>query len=191
MIKNVSVKWLKKHDACDKAVERFKNQKVTEPTRLLRLMIRSKNRDILEWANWLIVRVMNKKQKVQYAVFAAELVLQNFESKFPNDNRPKMAIEAAKRYLKNQTQKNKTAARSAAESAARSADSADSAESADSADSAAWSADSAAWSAGSAWNATWSAARSAAESADSAAWSTGSHNKTLIQILRYGVELLK
>ena len=191
MIKNVSVKWLKKHDACNKAVERFKNQKVTEPTRLLRLMIRSKNRDILEWANWLIVRVMNQKQRVQYAVFAAELVLQNFESEFPHDNRPKMAIEAAKRYLKNQTQKNKTAARSAAESAARSADSADSAESADSADSAAWSADSAAWSAGSAWNATWSAARSAAESADSAAWSTGSHNKTLIQILRYGVELLK
>ena len=131
MIKNVSVKWLKKHDACDKAVERFKNQKVTEPTRLLRLMIRSKNRDILEWANWLIVRVMNKKQKVQYAVFAAELVLQNFESEFPNDNRPKMAIEAAKRYLKNQTQKNKTAARSAAESAARSADSADSPDSSD------------------------------------------------------------
>ena len=177
MIKNVSVKWLKKHGACDKAVERFKNQKVTEPTRLLRLMIRSKNRDILEWANWLIVRVMNQKQRVQYAVFAAELVLQNFESKFPNDNRPKMAIEAAKRYLKNQTQKNKTAARSAAESAARSADSADSAESADSADSAAWST-------GSAWNAAWSTARSAAESA-------GSHNKTLIQILRYGVELLK
>ena len=107
-----------------------------------------------------------KKDSLKLAIFSAELVLKNFEDKHPNDLRPRRAIEAAKKVLFRDTEKN----RSAAESAAWSAWSAESAASAarsaaeSAAESAAWSA---AWSAAesAAWSAAWSAARSAAESA--------------------------
>jgi hypothetical protein len=51
------------------------------------------------WARWLFTRMMNKKQCVEIAVFAAELVLPTYE-KNTNDKRSRDAIEAAKRYLK-------------------------------------------------------------------------------------------
>ena len=89
-----------------------------------------------------------KKDSVSLAIFAAELVLPNFEKQYPNDKRPREAIEAAKKVLKNNCKKNRDVAAEAAESAARSA-------AAESAWSAAWSA----------WSAAWSAARSAAWSA--------------------------
>jgi hypothetical protein len=95
-----------------------------------------------------------KADSVALAIFAARLCLKNFEKVYPNDNRPRLAIEAAEAYQQNPCESAASAARSAA-SAARSAASA------------AWSA---AWSAA-------SAARSAAwsaESAASAAWSAES-----------------
>jgi len=129
-----------------------------------------------------------KEDSVALAIFAARLCLKNFEDVYPNDDRPRKAIEAAENYQKNPSEAVESAAESAArsaESAARSAESA--AESAArSAKSAAWSAESAARSAESAaesaarsarsaaWSAAWSAARSAAWSAGSAAWSAGS-----------------
>ena len=63
-----------------------------------------------------------KKDSVALSIFSAELVLKNFESKFPTDDRPRKAIKAAKNYLAKQTAENQSAARSAAESAAESAE---------------------------------------------------------------------
>ena len=48
---------------------------------------------------------MNKNQKVQYAIFAAEKVIYLFENKYPDDGRPRKAIEAAKKYVKNPCKK--------------------------------------------------------------------------------------
>ena len=128
----------------------------------------SKENDKQCWESMQIIKVWNwkKEDSVSLAIFAAELCIKNFEKSFPDDKRPREAIEAAKEWLKNPTETNRSAAESAW-SAARSAGSA--AESAESAArSATWSA---AWSAGSAArSATWSA-ESAARSAESAAWS--------------------
>ena len=96
-----------------------------------------------------------KEDSVSLAIFAAELCIDNFEKEYPDDKRPRQAIEAAKAYLKNPSEENMSAAGSAALSARSAALSARSA-----AESAALSAGSAAWSAGSA--------------AESAAWSAGS-----------------
>ena len=102
-------------------------------------------------------RIWEKADSVALAIFAAELVLENFERVFPEDKRPRLAIEAAKEWIRNPAENSAAAAaRSAAASAAWSAESV-----AARAESAAWSA---AWSA-------WSAAESAARSAESAAWS--------------------
>ncbi len=55
-----------------------------------------------------------KKDSVALAIFSAELVIDNFERVYPEDKRPREAIEAAKKWLKNPTEENRFAARAAA-----------------------------------------------------------------------------
>lgn len=59
-----------------------------------------------------------KEDSVDFAIFAAEKVIDIFEKEYPNDDRPRKAIEAAKEYLKNPTKKNMNAAADAAYAAA-------------------------------------------------------------------------
>jgi hypothetical protein len=117
------------------------------------------------WSEMKINKAWNwtKKDSVELSVFAAKLCLESFEKLYPDDKRPREAIEAARKVLIEDNEVNRSAARSA-ESAARSA-ARSAAESV--AWSAAWSAESAAWSAESAESAAWSA--ESAESAESAA----------------------
>ena len=86
-----------------------------------------------------------KRLMVRFAVDCAKRCLPRFEKVFPEDERPREAIEAAEVWFKNPTEENRRAAESAAESAAWSAAGL-AAESA--ARSAAWSAGAAAGSAG-------------------------------------------
>jgi len=54
---------------------------------------------------------------VALAILSAEMVLENFEKVYPDDDRPRKAIEAARNYLDSPTEKNRSAAESAAWSA--------------------------------------------------------------------------
>ena len=160
----------------------------------------------LNWANWGLTRIFSQKQNIQYSIFAAEQVLTIYEEKYPEDQRPRNAIKAAKAYLKNPSKKNKEAASSAAASASAawsaayaaraSAAAADAAyASAAASASAAWSAASAAWSAASAASAAasaaWSAARAdAASAAWSAAYAAAVREEIFIKILKYGIKIL-
>ncbi len=110
------------------------------------------------------VRYWRKEDSVALAAYAASLVLTNFEQVFPQDNRPRKAIEAAQKYLNDPSEEN----RSAADSAARSADSAADSAARSAARSAYSAADSAARSADSAARSAYSAARSAYSAAYSA-----------------------
>jgi len=67
------------------------------------------------WEEMKIIKTYKwtKKDSISLAIYSAELVLNNFEKKFPNDNRPRLAIEAAKAMLKNNTKKNRDTAKSA------------------------------------------------------------------------------
>ncbi len=78
------------------------------------------------WSEMRIVKAYKwqKKDSVALSIFAAEQVLKNYESKYPNDSRPRDAIEAAKKVLLDDTKENRSAARSAAESAWSAAESA-------------------------------------------------------------------
>ena len=107
------------------------------------------------WEKMRIIRAWKwqKRNSIELAIFCAELVLPNFEREHPDDKRPRLAIEAAKKVLFKDTARNRKAAGSAAWSAAwRAAWSA--ARSAGSAARSAGSAESAARSAGSAESAT-------------------------------------
>ena len=69
------------------------------------------------WANWLLSRLMTKRQRVGFVFYAAEQVVRIFEAEYPKDTRPRDAIKAAKRYLKKPTDENKKAAAVAATAA--------------------------------------------------------------------------
>lgn len=106
---------------------------------------------IIKWKKW------TKKDSVSLAIYAAELVIDIFEKEYPNDKRPRNAIEAAKKVLKNDTAKNRAAAKAAGDAAWAAAWAAG-----DAAGAAAWAAW-ASWAAG-------DAARAAARAAAWAAW---------------------
>ena len=115
-MKNITTQFLNKTNACSDAVAWGKEQNlIGKPARpVLNALIKA---DKLEWANWLIVRVLPYKGYVSYAVYDAELVIDIYEKKYPNDKRPREAIEVAKTCIKNPTAKNKNAANAAAYSA--------------------------------------------------------------------------
>ena len=58
-----------------------------------------------------------KKDSVLMASHAAELVIENYEKEYPNDSRPRKAIEAAMAWVVNPCKETESAARSAAWSA--------------------------------------------------------------------------
>ena len=71
-----------------------------------------------------LIKEINVNISRELAIFCAEYSLKNYEVEYPNDKRPREAIDAAKNYLKNPSKENLdklNAAESAAESAAWSA----------------------------------------------------------------------
>ena len=137
--------------------------------------------DKLDWGHWLIVRLMDHANVVRYVIFAAEQVIEIYENKYPDDNRPRKAIEAARAYLANPSDENKKAthaAAAAAHAAYAAAAAADAAYAADAAAAAAYAAADAAH-----------AAADAAHAADAAA-ADAARKEIKIRILNYGLTLI-
>jgi len=122
-----------------------------------------KNKQV--WSEMRVVRTWEwtKGDSVALAIFASEKVLKIFEDEYPDDKKPRQAIDAAKKWLKNPTEENRIAAEEAAGAAAWAAGAAARAEEA--ARAAAWAAGAAARAAEAAWAAAWAAG--------AAAWAAG------------------
>ena len=111
----ITKEWLKEKRACADGYAWFLNCGKSKDIDVLNALISSGK--YLQWANWLIVRVMNRKQKLRYAIFAAEQVIDIYEKKKPSTKAPRNAIEAAKRVLEHDTNENRAAAADAAAAA--------------------------------------------------------------------------
>jgi len=70
------------------------------------------------WARWLYTRLMTPDQCRRIAIYAAEQALPIFEKAYPQDDRPRKAIAAAKAVLANDTPETRKAARRASYAAA-------------------------------------------------------------------------
>ena len=94
----ITDEFLHKHEACSSSLKYVKanNYIGLEAGIFIKKLIEEKR---LSDANWLITRCLSKKNKVKYAVFAAEQVLHIYEKQYPNDNRPRKAIEPAKKFI--------------------------------------------------------------------------------------------
>ena len=190
MRKTINIKWLEDQKACSSGVEMFQQhygEKRVNVLDFLEAAIQTNNSEVLEYANWVITKLFTKKQCIQYSIFAAESVLHIFEDEFPNDKRPRLAIEAAKKVLESDTKENRDSAWYAGSAAGYAAESA-----AWSAQYAAGYAGYAARSAGSAaGSAARYAARSAARYAGSAQYAAENKVEQQIKILKFGVTIFK
>ena len=117
----ITRKWLDKKRACCSEIDKIRAEKefFGDPILILGHLL-EKNRG--KKANWLITNLMDKKQCSEYAIFAAEQVIHIFKEQCPIDKRPEIAIDAAKKCLKNPCKKTKIATRKAADDAAAAAD---------------------------------------------------------------------
>ena len=119
--------YLKSLDACDDAV------KWSADYRSLSDCWQKCERS--DWMMWLLRKTdkISKKQAVTYAIWCAESVIGEFEKKYPEDDRPRDATEAAKKWVDEPSEENRDAAAYAARAAdaayyaARAADAADAA----------------------------------------------------------------
>ena len=199
MVKTITVEWLQSKGACEESIKAWHGETDHDTFATLnRLVVKNP-----EWGHWLICRIMNKNQSVQYAIFAAEQVIDIYEGKYPNDKRPRNAIEAAKAYVQNPSKKTKAyaadAADAAADAAAYAADAAAYAAyaAADAAD-AACAAEAAAYAAAYADATTYTTyatyaacAADAAAYADDASYAACKRRKMKAKILKYGIGLLE
>ena len=126
-MKTITKQELKSMNACLEGykwyLENFPAKK-NNPIKVLELLINSKKYD---WANWLVVRCLTHEQQIRYAIFAAEQVIEIYEKKYPKDKRPRIAIEAAREYIKTPSEENSNAAVYAAANAAYAANAANAA----------------------------------------------------------------
>ena len=76
-----------------------------------------------DWLFWLLRKSNNldKPKSVELAIACSEHVIGLYEKKNLNDKRPRQAIEAASKWLKEPTEKNRIAAAAAAHAAAAAA----------------------------------------------------------------------
>ncbi len=111
----ITKEWLREQNACKDGTEWFLKQRAFKLETVVMKLLKESHFD---WANWVIVRFMTHKQQVTYAAFAAKQVLALFEEKYPNDKRPREAIEAALRFAEHPTPENRDAAYAAACAAA-------------------------------------------------------------------------
>ena len=113
-MKTITKEWLVKNGACEEGIEWFKAQGTQDTKELLKKAVKD---DATYCIKFFIEKAFNKDQSVKLAVYSARLCLENFERKFPDDDRPRKAIEAAENWIKNQCKETELAARSAARSA--------------------------------------------------------------------------
>ena len=113
----ITLNWLKKHHACSEGRDWFEAQSETDGIKLIKKLMAEKRHG---WAQWLIVLIMTRPQYLDYALFAAEQVLPIYEQQYPGDDKPRLAINAARKCIANDTPANRAAAR-AAGAAARAA----------------------------------------------------------------------
>ena len=128
--------------ACEEAIDWFAEncEDNCSTEEAVDTLIKSKHKQAFEWSNWLMVRLLNDANKIKYAVFAAREVLPIFEKRYPKDLRPRLALEAAEKFISDPSEINKDACAAAAYAADYAAANADAADAADAARAAAYAA---------------------------------------------------
>ncbi len=102
----ITLEWLRKHKVFKEDIRFIINSQLLGlPAKtLIKCLIKLKSYRIFIG---LIDIILSKRNHIEYSIYAAELVLPIFEKEYPEDNRPRKAINAAKEYIINPNERNK------------------------------------------------------------------------------------
>ena len=92
----LTLEILQEKGACEESVNRFRTEHCDTVEQAIKMMMKEK---LYDWCNWLLSRMLSNDDKIRYAIFAAEQVIDIFEKIYPEDKRPRKAIKAANEYL--------------------------------------------------------------------------------------------
>ena len=84
-------------------VENCREENITDTTEIIKLLMADKKQ---YWANWTLGRAFSRKDRIRYAIFSAEQVIDFYEKKYPKNKTPRKAIEAARAVLEGDTEDN-------------------------------------------------------------------------------------
>jgi len=111
-VKNMKIttRLLKDLGDCTEGITWFENQQKTEVRDVVIALLADNHED---YAAWLLYKLMTPQNSVKYAIYCASQVLHICENKFPENKKPREAIEAAQNYLNDPTATNALAAQKA------------------------------------------------------------------------------
>jgi hypothetical protein len=87
--------FIDKYRPCDAALEYLEPQ-LESNNDAVAVLERLIAKEMYDWAWWGMVRCLNTDNARLWAIYCAEAVLPIFEANYPNDNRPRLAVEEAK-----------------------------------------------------------------------------------------------
>lgn len=96
-MKQPTIEQLCKLSSCTEGIEWYKKNKKRSAINT----INAADFDGIRYCSWYITKLMNKKQAVKYAIYAAEKALHVYENIKPNDTKLCKAICAAQAWLDN------------------------------------------------------------------------------------------
>ena len=114
----ITVEKLEELGACSDGLDAFKSE-FPNGAEFKDISERAINKggDSLSYALWLAPRLMTKDNAVRFAIYAAREASHIFEAAYPEEKRPRKAIEAAEAWLENPSEETANAAARAASSA--------------------------------------------------------------------------
>lgn len=92
----ITVKQLVNLNACEKGIQWFISQKKCKLKSVINALLKDNHFD---YASWLLSKLLTKKQNILWAIKSAESSLNMFEMRFPDDSRPRYAIEITKKFI--------------------------------------------------------------------------------------------
>jgi hypothetical protein len=106
----LTLEWLEEKGACADGIAWWRASGLTDGIAVCERLVAEDEQEKTEWANWLVARLLSWPGRIRYAVYTTEKVLPLFEAQYPDDKRPRQAIDAAKRVLENDTPETRDAA---------------------------------------------------------------------------------
>ena len=95
----ITLEYLQGLNACSDGVRYWESLNLTDPVEVIRACIRDEK---WGYGRWLMARMLSRKDKIAWAVFAAEQVIEIYEKRYPDKKAPLAAIDAAKAVIENQ-----------------------------------------------------------------------------------------
>lgn len=101
----ISKAWFAEQGGCPAILSWFQKQDETDSIKIIEYFI--KNTKYFVWANWLLPRIMDRRQCISYALHACDVVLPIYEAKYPKDKEPRRVVDMIRRHMVAPTKKEK------------------------------------------------------------------------------------